>query len=453
MKEKLKQVWGEIEEAIGGCCLHKKAAYYEVSGGEVQQLTLVTTASKDMIEAFIGDREVERIQKNRYSFTHNGVSVDLTTYENEENLDELYRKAFQHLLTIDSLGVRRDGKVSNAYGGLEDMRTKTVRLTGQNAPITDVLYRRILLLVINEGYHLDESVQRKLEADKLLEKENYRRKFCELLIGAVKGKAKSWNNVAELVGTLGSALGHRKAITEYTRSINKPFEDTRFRRSFLYLIFALIKVTGKELSDLMSGDEMLDYYDSLCANLQKQVKTGGEYRALKDKYGKDFMEALFDMQELWMAMENIPYKRPSERDFDRMSLIIADESHWVSPNAPEQEKDTTSATEDDDEDVYHLEGTLDFARTMDSVYNEEDYEEPMEGTEEDSYVTEEVDIPEQKAELKVKDATAVSGLDTFGLEAYEAQMKGEPHVNPPKEKKPEGFLSSHKGHSGKMLGK
>ena len=279
MKEKLKQVWGEIEEAIGGCCLHKKAAYYEVSGGEVQQLTLVTTASKDMIEAFIGDREVERIQKNRYSFTHNGVSVDLTTYENEENLDELYRKAFQHLLTIESLGVRRDGMVSNAYGGLEDMRTKTVRLTGQNAPITDVLYRRILLLVINEGYHLDESVQRKLEADKLLEKENYRRKFCELLIGAVKGKAKSWNNVAELVGTLGSALGHRKAITEYTRSINKPFEDTRFRRSFLYLIFALIKVTGKELSDLMSGDEMLDYYDSLCANLQKQVKTGGEYRA------------------------------------------------------------------------------------------------------------------------------------------------------------------------------
>ena len=67
MKEKLKQVWGEIEEAIGGCCLHKKAAYYEVSGGEVQQLTLVTTASKDMIEAFIGDREVERILRFRNS--------------------------------------------------------------------------------------------------------------------------------------------------------------------------------------------------------------------------------------------------------------------------------------------------------------------------------------------------------------------------------------------------
>ena len=28
------------------------------------------------------------------------------------------------------------------------------------------------------------------------------------------------------------------------------------------------------------------------------MKTGGEYRALKDKYGKDFMEALFDMQEM-----------------------------------------------------------------------------------------------------------------------------------------------------------
>lgn len=453
MTEKFKQVWGEIEEAIGGCCLHKKAAYYEVSGGEVQQLTLVTTASKDLIEAFLGDREVERVQKNRYSFTHNGVSVDLTTYENEDNLDELYQKSFQHMLTIDSIGVRRDGMVSNAYGGLEDIRSKTIRLTGQSGTITEVLYRRMLILVMNEGYRFDESVQKKLESDKFFEKEAYRRKFCEILIGAVKGKAKSWNEVANILGTLGSTLGHRKAITEYTKSIDKPFEDLRFRRSFLYLIFALIKVTGKELSGLLSGDEMLDYYDSLCNNLQKQVKTGGEFRALKDKYGKEFMDVLFDMQELWMAMESIPYKRPSERDFDRMSLIIADDSHWISLSRKKEEKSENLVVANDESDEeYHLEGTLDFARTMDSSYNEEDYEEPMEGTEEDTYVLDEVEAAEPKEDLSAKTSTGVSGLDTFGLEAYEAQMKGEPSVAQ-KEKKSDGFLSSHRGHSGKMLGK
>lgn len=461
MTDNFKKVWEQIEEGIGGCCLHKKAAYNEVSGGKVQQLTLVTTASKEAIESFLGDIEVEKAQKNRYGFTYNGVQVDLTSYEDVEDLDELYEKSFRHTLTIDSLGVRRDGKVSNSYGGLEDIQSKTLRLTGESSPISEILFRRMLNLILTEGYHMDETVSKRIEADKLFEKESYRRRFSEILIGAVKGKAHSWDNVADLLETLGGTLGHQAAIIEYTRKIKKPFTDERFSRGFLYLIFALIKVTARELEGLLSDDKMLIYFDSIAANLQKKVNTASMYRSMKEKYGVEFLELLFDVQQLWMAMENIPYKRPSERDFDRMNLIQSDDSRWVDPKDPAPMKEKVAAapvvkTGDDGNGKYKLEGTLNFARAMNPNYNEEEYDEPVEGPEVDTYSeTDESDDTGVDAESSAQQTERSSGTMESGLDVMESELRGEPAPSAQTDARPkkEGIMNHFRGHTGKMLGK
>ena len=170
MQEKFLKVWEEIEEAIGICCLHKKAAFMEVAGKSVQQLTLVTSAPTSVILNFIGERKVDDKQKNRFLFAHNGIQVDLTTCCDVEDVDELYRKSFRHSLTIDSIGVRRDGMVSSSYNGIEDIHNKILRLTDENSAISEGLYRRILLMHAYEGYSLDDALSGRLEREKFFQK-------------------------------------------------------------------------------------------------------------------------------------------------------------------------------------------------------------------------------------------------------------------------------------------
>jgi len=455
MTDNFKKVWEQIEKEIGGCCLHKKAAYSEVVGGQVLQLTLVTSASKELIEHFIGDRKSEKPQENRFVFTYDDVQIDLTTYEDVEDLDELYEKSFRQSLTIDSLGVRRDGMVSDGYGGLEDIKTKTLRLTHPDAIISEILFRRMLGLVLSEGYRMDEGLSARIEKDKLLEKESYRRRFCEVLIGATKGKARSWNSVADLLDTLVGTYVHQPSIIEYTRGIKKPFADERFTRSFLYLIFALAKVTARELEGLLPGEATLQYFDSLAANLYKNIGSAAAFRSMKEKYGAEFLELLFDLQELWSAMENIPYKRPTERDFDRMNLIQSDDSRWVDPKAKPEKRPQhpVQAPAETQPEKYQLEGTMDFARAMNTDYNEEDYDEPMEGTVVDDYADDSSDESESAAPAVVEKAS-YTGFDTSGLDVMESEIQRTAPTSTTAEKpKRDGIINHFKGHTGKMLGK
>lgn len=455
MTDNFKKVWKQIEEEIGGCCLHKKAAYNEVIGGQVQQLTLVTSASKELIERFIGDRKMENPQENRYVFSCEGVQIDLTTYEDIEDLDVLYEKSFRHALTIDSLGVRRDGMVSDGYGGLDDIKTKTLRLTDPKVIISEILFRRMLGLVLTEGYRMDQGLSSRIEADKLLEKESYRRRFCETLVSATKGKARSWSNVADLLDTLVGTYVHQPSIIDYTRSINKPFSDERFTRTFLYLIFALAKVTARELEDLLPGEGTLQYFDSLAANLYKNIGSAAAFRSMKEKYGTEFLDILFDLQELWSAMENIPYKRPTERDFDRMNLIQSDDSRWVDPRAkPEKHpQQSVQAPVKEQPEKYQLEGTMDFARTMNPDYNEEEYDEPMEGTVVDDYADDSSDEANSFAPAIV-DKPTYGGFDTSGLDVMESELhRTAPTPSVIEKPKKDGIINHFKGHTGKMLGK
>lgn len=475
MTEKFKKAWADIEEAIGVCFLHKRAAFREVSGKGLQQLSLVTSAAPDVIRAFIGKRNVDDSQENRFIFTHEGIQIDLTSLADEEDLDKLYVKSFRHTLTIDSVGMKINGEISNMYHGVEDIENKVLRLTDEKATISEILFRRILQMVCNEEFKLDASLKRRFEADKIFEKESYRKKYCEVLAAELKSDKTNWKHVAELLEVPGGYIGHQRAIVDYTRKIPDG-KDAEYKRTFAFLMFALLKVTSKEIQALYNGDPAIVYFDSLCNNLQKLVETYNDYRQLKEKYGPEFMEMLFDMQELWLGIENIPYTRPTERSFDRMALLAADKRYWgrnvkepetkTVINKPEMKTSPTvvfEKSEEEDDTPALVGGPINIHAALMDEYIEGNYDnEATEGTIDDTY------IPEGERELQNQHTYSSDGLDVFdspitgendddskksgfiesGLEAYEngAREKTVPIDVSPRQKTTDSMFGRSKGH-------
>ncbi len=444
MTEQMKNAWAELEEKIGSCCLHKKAALNELSKAPLSQLTLVTSASSKTIEAFLGKTTFEH-SNNRYVFTYNGVNVELTTLADITDIEELYRKSFCHTLTIDSVGIRLDGAVTDCYGGVADIQNRVLRMTPNADYISESLAKRIFSLILS-GYSIDDSVRKQFEARKTFEKPAYRKCFFEALTSAVYTSPASWGRVASLISVLGSGIEHKKAVIGYTVKLNKKREDKRFRLAFLFLIFAMMKAPSKEIVPIMKGEKSVDYYDSVCTNFMTKVSSFEEYAAMKRKYGRDFSELLYDVQEIWMNMENIPYTRPTEKDFNMMSRLISDEKLWSSGNKGEN---PTSANSGEKTAEPELEGTIDFNKMMSGdKYKKEDYDEPMEGIIDDPYeickndsevivvgeqFSPEERMPTEAKEIRkkavciddeIKEEVFTGGLDTDGLAEYEAELNG-----------------------------
>jgi len=441
MHEKFLKVWEEIEEAIGICCLHKKAAYMEVSGKPVQQLTLVTSAPTGVILNFLGERKVDDKQKNRFLFAHNGIQVDLTTFCDIEDVDELYRKSFRHTLTVDSIGVRRDGMISSSYNGIEDIRDKILRLTDENSTISEGLYRRIILMHVMDGYSIDKDLKERLERENFFQKEGYRKKFCEVFTSCVRDKQPNWNQVARLLGMPGCTLSHKSAFVSYAEKITEA--DDRFKRTFIFLIMALLKVTSKELQPMMTGVSEMEYYDSLCANLTTKVDTQATLKRLKGKYGDDFLELLYDLQELWMKeIEGTPFRRYTERDFDKMGLVVSDGNLWFDRNnlpktakvVTEEIHTATDEVEDilseEEDDSLEMVGSPEYSKLMQSGYEDENYadDEPTEGLVEDDFEMPAAGNEHQTTafsadaldlDVAPTEDTSSLGFDISGLEQYE----------------------------------
>lgn len=233
-----------------------------------------------------GRRYFDHKQKNRFLFAHNGIQVDLTTFCDVDDVDELYRKSFRHSLTIDSVGVRRDGMVSSSYNGMEDIRDKILRLTDENSTISEGLYRRILLMHVQEGYALDKGLRERLERENFFQKEGYRKKFCEIFVSGVRVENPNWGQIARMLGMPGCTLSHKSAFVSYAEGVTDA--DDRFKRTFIFLIMALLKVTSKELHPLMPGVTEMEYYDSLCANLTTKVDTQDVLKRLKGRYPQSY---------------------------------------------------------------------------------------------------------------------------------------------------------------------
>ena len=441
MQEKVMKVWEEIENAIGTCCLHKKAAYFEVSGKKVQQLTMVTSAPVSAIRNFIGEREVEEKQKNRFLFTHEGVQVDLTTYCDIEDVDEIYRRSFRQLLSVDSIGVRRDGMVTSLYNGVDDVHNKILRLTDENAEISEGLYRRMLMLYASEGYSFDGNLRIRLEHEQLFAKEGYRKKFCEIFVANVLAERPDWKRVARMLEIPGCALSHKPSFGSYIEKITEA--DKKHKRTLIFLIMALLKITSKELHSLMQDVPEVDYYDSLCTYLTTRVDNCDTFRKLRDRYGDDFLDLLYDLQELWVKdIEGKPFRRYTERDFDKMGLVASDENLWFNRNNPVkitrpvvEEKPTGKGEvrgipSNDVEDPIEMVGIPDYSKIMGPGYTEEDFseeEEPTEGPVVDDYVmpspNPEETVGSSTDELDVLPASVEGkssvGFDAAGLDQYE----------------------------------
>ena len=465
MNDKMKSVWLDIEQKIGKCCLHKKAAFHEVAGMSLQSLDLATTASESVIKAFLGDIKYE-LTGERYRFNYKGVQVDLTAYEGTDDLITLHERIFRHTMTIDSIGVTSNGRITDLYNGVDDIHRKVLRMTSEDTAISEVLMKRILTLISN-GYTLDKELEKRFDTEKIFEKSGYRKKLIDVIISLSKSGEASSERIARIIRAV-NVIEHRKLFADYLVSHDSNLQAGTQMTEYLFLIFALMKVTSKELAPFMQGEKLLGFYDSVCANLNKKPKTYTDYVTLKENYGEPFMDILFDIQEMFASVEGIPYKRPSQKDFDLMSQLISDDRFW----GVREEKPAEDVEEDDDEDEsFELEGTLDVAKAMSGEYSEEDYSEETEGVEEDTYVmTEEreqqdfldadpinASHPTQKKEICVDDeppkAKDDNGMNEDGLKYYEAEVKQRKStvsapIAPLPKKEPE---APHRTHKSKLL--
>ena len=453
MTEKFKIVWESIEGKIGSCCLHKKAAFNEISGRQVLNPSLVTSASPEIIEKMIGTRKCEK-SNNKYHFVYDGVPVDITTVYGVETKEELCRKAFRHTLTIDSLGISRNGKLCNAYGGLSDIKNKTIRLTDANSKISELIYKRMLLLDI-EGYRFDEAVLPKIEWTDENSSSGFKKRFCEVLVPAVYDESISWAKIAELLITVGKGLEKRKRLIEYTVKLNATKCHDNFADNYLFLIFAMLKLTSKDIGDAMKNCPQIMYYDSVCTNLFKEFKTKKEFDALKENYGTEFMDLLFDIQNMLCTVNGESYKRPTEKSFDLMAQFVADGKFWT-----DGETDQETISDDTAEDM-QLEGKFDFQKAVSDGYNAENYDDTGSLAEIDD-----INDSEEPAEKEVikksvciddvfEGSTESGGFDAAGLSSYENAAYEKNNIQGKAKsteiKAEESILSNSRGHISRII--
>lgn len=289
-------------------------------------MSLATTASEKDIETFRGDTKFEKNQ-DRYSFNYHGVYVDLTTFNSVADKEELYRKIFMHALSIDSIGFHSSGKKANRYHGLQDIENKVLRLTSPGVSVSEGLMKRILQYVA-DGFTVEKGLREKIEQEKYFKRPSFRRKLAEVLTALMEDESKDWSDVARVIDLV-SNLEHRKSVIAFTNANTDDKNDPKVIRTYEFLIFAFSGATSKDISPSLQGEKALNYYDSVCSNISMRVKTLSDFKNLKENYGEEFMDLLFDVQELWMRVEKMPFKRPSEKDFDLMAQLIDDPVYWT----------------------------------------------------------------------------------------------------------------------------
>ena len=110
------------------------------------------------------------------------------------------------------------------------------------------------------------------------------------------------------------------------------------------------------------------------------------------------MQVLFDVQELWMRVENMPFRRPKESDFNLMAQLIANKKYWTGIREEE------AASEDSKEEYEVNAENVNCADLLSEKYDEEAYrgdDDDMGGPVVDDYV------PVEK-----KDASPISTVTT-----------------------------------------
>lgn len=411
MTEKFNSVWEKIENGIGVCCLHKKAAFNEFCGKELQQLSLVTSALPCVIEEF-AQKGFQKISETRYRFEIDGIVVEIQSISDAKDLSELQQRAFKQTLTVDSVGFSRMGKINDGFGGMQDIHNKIIRLTDENAPFSEGALSRVMHLVTEEGFEIHSSVMNKLVRDKILGKPGYRKKFFELLNMKVSTANTEWKKVSALLKIADNYLKDT-CLIDYTAKLPAD-ADVIFKRNYLFLIFVLLDATSNEIGVFINGDEHIKYFDSLCTKINTTISDYIEFMELKKNYGQGFLDMLFDVQEILMAAKGVPFKRACEQDFDLMAALVSDETYWCSARA-EASVEYLKEPQTEQKGSLEIEGILDVSKAMSDVYNGELYEEQTEGIVDDTYVPDAVEneIPQsvKKKDVCIDDEYSEPGED------------------------------------------
>lgn len=205
----------------------------------------------------------------------------------------------------------------------------------------------------------------------------------------------------------------------------------------------------------MKNCPQIMYYDSVCTNLFKEVKTKKEFDALKENYGTDFMDLLFDIQNMLCTVNGESYKRPTEKSFDLMAQFVADGKFWT-----DGETDQETISDDTAEDM-HLEGKFDFQKAVSDGYNAENYDDTESLAEIDD-----INDSEEPAEKEVikksvciddvfEEPTESGGFDAAGLSSYENEAYEKNNIQGKAKsteiKAEESILSNNRGHISRII--
>ncbi len=465
MTEKFKSVWEKVEKGIGVCCLHKKAAFNEAYGKELQQLSLVTSALPSVIEEF-AKNGFQKINDGRYRFEFDGIVVEIQSISNAKDISELQQRSFKQTLTVDSVGFSRDGKINDGFGGMQDIKDKVIRLTDENTSFTEGALSRVMCLATEEGFTVHPSVMDRIVKGNILGKSGHRKRFFELLTAKVNKPSVEWKKISALLQIVPNYLKD-SYIVDYTAKLPSDV-DADFKRNYLFLIFALLNATSSEIGGFFKGDNHIDYFDSMCSKLNTTISGYMEFMEIKNNYGQEFLDVLFEVQEILMASKGIPFKRLCEQDFDLMAALVGDENYWSLPNEKVPvDEDEGPMTEQ--EDSMELEGILNVSKAISSEYDSGLYsEEQTEGTVTDECVSDNEENQAmpivQKKDVCIDDdytdPKGNGGFNAAGMEHYESEHPSAQSNSSRTENKvstsasnsdSSGVMNHTRGHSSKIL--
>lgn len=433
-----KKVWKELEKNVGRCFFFKEGVVKEISGYATYTLTLATFAVPDRVKTYIDNNKLKIVSStdNRFTFVKDGVRVEITCIKPEEKIQQSYNKMFRHMLRCESSGMDIEGRYINNPAALSDIKNKELHLSGGDVLLNESLVSKIVKYVLNFGYTIGDDIISAVNSQQIFDTDSYKVKFCEALSAVLQKGKTEWTSVSETLRLIECILPKGTRILEHTKKITASMKDVNFIRNYLYSIFVVMEITAKQLQGIMPEEPTLQYFDSICLNIDVQLKNYDVYKEIKEKYGDEFLTLLMDIQETLSNNEECEYVRVSDETFDIGEILLKDESFWWSEASEETPDDTTDEQPE-----------LDPSQGNASLWLKDDY-------------TEEIyeDAPNDKVYLDDEPLDKVNdgGIDIKAMDEYESGQVTEvtPIVtkeNTRNKSSDNGIMNSVRGHKSNVI--
>ena len=382
MTENYKRIWEELERSIGRCFFFKDGIVKEISGYATYTLTLATFAAPDRVKQYLEKNNIKKVSStdNKFNFVKEGVKIEVTCIKPEETMQDSFNKMFRRFLRCESSGMDINGRYINNPKALSDIENKELHLSGGDIVLNEAMISKVVKYVLHFGYTIGDDIISAVNTQELFKKDSYKVKFCEALSSVLlKGKTE-WSLVAEALRLIECILPKGTRILKHTQDISVSMQDKTFIRNYLYSIFVVMDMTAKQLQNIIPDESTLQYFDSICLNIDVKLKNYDVYKEIKEKYGEEFLALLMDVQEALSANEECEYERVSEETFDIGEMLLKDDAFWQT-----EETNDSNATEDNDE------AELDPSKGNASMWLRDDYTEENyeEGSEDKVYLDDE----------------------------------------------------------------